>query len=525
MSNNRLKKDIAINHLSEEQITRYNEGKMKPSEMHLVERHLLDCEFCSDAVEGSGLIKSEDSSSIIEDLKEEISKRAGTERDSIYWRIGIAASILLIIGFGLIFFLNKSADTKSNSVAFELPRAKEKISTPAPQGNAESRREEKKEAEESDKNTFADDETAVKSEAQTPGDSNYKTDQIIASSEGFTGNQVFKGPVIQESKASEPSGNMSKVLSGKVTDPTGEPLAGISVVVKGSDIGTITNVNGEYSLITPVKTDSLIFNSIGFKTLGVAVNTKDQKVNARLSYDIAMMDTISSGRNGYAAARETESPMSGPTTEIKTAKPQLFNEGGSLQVSGRVMAEDGIPLPGVSVVVKGTSSGALTDRDGNYSLSVPDSKANLVFSHIGYSTEELAINAADKKADVVLNEDNQKLSEVVVIDSKRAKAERTKKGEITPPSPENGFKKYQKYLSEHIKIPSAGANSDKKEVVLSILISEAGAIEQIKVKESLGKVFDDEAIRLIKEGPAWKAGTIDGVATKQSVIVRVSFKK
>ena len=60
-------------------------------------------------------------------------------------------------------------------------------------------------------------------------------------------------------------------------------------------------------------------------------------------------------------------------------------------VSGTVTDVNG-PLPGASVVVKGTTNGTQTDFDGNYTLSNVDSNATLVVSYIGYATQEVAVN-------------------------------------------------------------------------------------------------------------------------------------
>lgn len=83
-----------------------------------------------------------------------------------------------------------------------------------------------------------------------------------------------------------------------------------------------------------------------------------------------------------------------------------------LQVSGTVTDELG-PLAGASVVIKGTTVGATTDFDGNYSIEVPDADAILVFSFIGYSTVEIPVNG-QSTIDVVLKEDAQSLEEVVL---------------------------------------------------------------------------------------------------------------
>ena len=83
-------------------------------------------------------------------------------------------------------------------------------------------------------------------------------------------------------------------------------------------------------------------------------------------------------------------------------------------VTGRVTStEDGSPIPGVNVLLKGSSSGTATDADGNYSLSVPASGGSLIFSFIGLESKEIAIG--DRAVvDVSLALDVTQLSEVVV---------------------------------------------------------------------------------------------------------------
>jgi TonB-linked SusC/RagA family outer membrane protein len=84
------------------------------------------------------------------------------------------------------------------------------------------------------------------------------------------------------------------------------------------------------------------------------------------------------------------------------------------EVSGKVTAaDDGSPLPGVNVVLKGTTNGAVTDANGTYRLSAPAS-GTLVFSFIGYQTVEIEIGERSV-VDVQMGVDVQQLSEVVVV--------------------------------------------------------------------------------------------------------------
>ncbi len=82
-------------------------------------------------------------------------------------------------------------------------------------------------------------------------------------------------------------------------------------------------------------------------------------------------------------------------------------------IRGQVTTKDGAPLPGVTVVVKGTTNGTITDVDGKYTLQVPASAKTLVFSMVGFKTKEVPITG--KVINVTMEQESQQLEQVVVI--------------------------------------------------------------------------------------------------------------
>ena len=83
-------------------------------------------------------------------------------------------------------------------------------------------------------------------------------------------------------------------------------------------------------------------------------------------------------------------------------------------VSGRVTDQSsGEGLPGVTVLLKGTSTGISTNADGNFSLSIPETGGTLVFSSVGMATQERSIGS-ESQFNVAMQQDNKQLSEVVV---------------------------------------------------------------------------------------------------------------
>ncbi|MEG2126053.1 MAG: TonB-dependent receptor [Bacteroides sp.] len=83
-------------------------------------------------------------------------------------------------------------------------------------------------------------------------------------------------------------------------------------------------------------------------------------------------------------------------------------------ISGKVTDNLSEGMPGVNVQVKGTSTGAITNLDGNFSISVPSAKSVLVFTFIGYTPQEIVVGNKTK-INVQLKEDAQALDEVVVV--------------------------------------------------------------------------------------------------------------
>ncbi|MBN2812531.1 MAG: SusC/RagA family TonB-linked outer membrane protein, partial [Bacteroidales bacterium] len=107
-----------------------------------------------------------------------------------------------------------------------------------------------------------------------------------------------------------------------------------------------------------------------------------------------------------------------PSASYLKASPIAGNETETamqpITVTGKVVDQEGIALPGVYVVLQGTNTGVVTDANGNYSIQVPSADASLEFSYIGFLKETVAV-AGQSVVDVTLMADVTALEEVVVI--------------------------------------------------------------------------------------------------------------
>lgn len=124
-----------------------------------------------------------------------------------------------------------------------------------------------------------------------------------------------------------------------------------------------------------------------------------QVLGSRLGYELVGRQIIL--REATLADATVEEPL---TRSIIVAQT----------VSGVVSDDTNTPIPGVNVLVKGTSVGTTTDTQGRYTLEVPDGSAVLVFSFIGYQTQEVAVGT-QTTINVTLASDVQALQEVVVV--------------------------------------------------------------------------------------------------------------
>lgn len=99
------------------------------------------------------------------------------------------------------------------------------------------------------------------------------------------------------------------------------------------------------------------------------------------------------------------------TIVIETSTSEVTQ---GIQITGTVKDQNNVPLPGVNILEKGTTNGTQTDFDGNYSLNVSNNNSILVFSYVGYASQEILVNN-QRSINITLKEDLSELDEVVVI--------------------------------------------------------------------------------------------------------------
>lgn len=188
-------------------------------------------------------------------------------------------------------------------------------------------------------------------------------------------------------------------------------------------------------------------------------------------------------------------------------------------IQGKVIStEDGMPLPGVNVLVKGTSTGVITDEMGRYQIALNDPKQTLVFQFIGLKPVEVRAEN-NREINVQMTPDYSALSEVVVTG-----AGTTTDNVLRFAEPQGGRNAFEKYLEEKMNYPEQALEKKiEGRVTVQFTVDANGQLGEFKVIKGIGYGCDDEVIRLIKEGPAWSPSKRNDRPVKDKVKVRLKF--
>jgi TonB family protein len=192
-------------------------------------------------------------------------------------------------------------------------------------------------------------------------------------------------------------------------------------------------------------------------------------------------------------------------------------------IRGKVTSsEDGSQLPGVNVIVKGTTIGTVTNIEGAYEVEVSIPNPTLVYSFIGLQSKEVVANERSE-IDVQLNTDMAQLSEVVVT------GYGTSNREVYSPTvdlahPEIGYRDYKKYLEENIHYPQqALTNKIEGRVTIEFFVEPNGSLSDFQIIRGIGYGCEEELTRLIKEGPSWVPTKKDNAPVRDKARVRLKF--
>ncbi|AKD04215.1 carboxypeptidase-like regulatory domain-containing protein [Pontibacter korlensis] len=453
-------------HPSLELLRQYHEDALAHSQSHQVEKHLLHCDLCSDILEGMAMSEAESTKAAVADIHVRLDAKLNQEKKRSgvpAWQIAAAVLLMICTASVVLFYNYRNLQQEQNIVSTGQEINKAMVSPQPPSAPSIG---------------------AVDS---------VKLPDTLSIAIAMPSEKKLKRavPVVVHDSADEtaivcdlPAEDLVFEDEEEIHKQTQEILAGIDA--PSPSRSTPTAVSDPFvTEAAPVRLNSLAETAPESTNVSMALQGKAAGITIR------GMSTLKKGANANV-------------------------------VQGRVLSEDGQPLPGVAVRIKGTNTGTVTDGNGTYTLPLTGGKPTLLFSFIGYETAEKGIAAYNVPVEVTMTPDNKALSEVVVTGygvSKSGKAPT-----VVSAKPAMGWKSYNKYLRENLRVP---ANSEFKKgtVKVGFTVKASGGISQVRVLKSLCAACDTEAIRLVTEGPAWTPATQGGLPVEQQVKVSVRFRR
>lgn len=189
-------------------------------------------------------------------------------------------------------------------------------------------------------------------------------------------------------------------------------------------------------------------------------------------------------------------------------------------ISGTVVDDDNAPMKDVTVNIKGKADGIKTDEEGRFSLRDARRGDIIVFNSRIMPQMEVPFNNLPNK--IIYSEHNINLpskSKVPAGSPSDVMFEKV----VTDAKPEFGWDAMEVYLNENTKRPPRAVQANiQGRVIVNFIVNEKGELSDFTIVKSLGYGCDEEAIRIIKNGPKWFPATKDEkpVSSSKHVIVR-----
>jgi hypothetical protein len=442
-------------------IVKYKKGELSAPEMHALEKKALVDPFLAEALEGVEDISSNELTEDVSSLNKKITNR---KKKILFTPLRIAAGIALLLGSAfLIYQWVPRPETISLKMEKPKPENKNTKGEKAGSGNQPKEASNKKTVDQRGKSKVENKKLTVESAVQESGKS--------------------ESPVKREEQAA------TKIRHRE-----------------------FKNENAEAEILAPV-TQAPAQDSSVQQQLKIE-NDEDQ-----LAKEIAGPEQKAAGAKSVSGERRKSSLAA---SKVERSVPSTKTNMPKSIFGHVVSSDDGSPLPGVNVILKGTTIGTVTDSNGDYKISADLDNRSLVFSFIGLQSQEIDASHQDK-VDVQMKEDVSQLSEVIVIAMGVAKDDQAEPV-IKWAEPEGGRKAYDAYLESNVKYPEeALKNKIKGKAGIEFTVGTDGSLSDFRVFKKLGYGCEDEIVRLVKGGPKWNPTTEDNKPVESTVRVRLRF--
>ncbi|MBS1597981.1 MAG: carboxypeptidase-like regulatory domain-containing protein [Bacteroidetes bacterium] len=251
------------------------------------------------------------------------------------------------------------------------------------------------------------------------------------------------------------------------------------------------------------------------KPLADSITFNQNTADAAVAKDEEISKKTAPAPSAAAAENEKEDDRAAKASSSEYLAPSAKRN----SFMGKVTDEHNKPIAAASIELKDKKIAAVTDNNGNFKLNVKggDSVVVAKINSIGYESALSDLTNDGSPNIIILRQDKSNLQEVVTTGmSNRRRLIATKQKTNQDATPVHGWDEYTKYLEKNKKIPQDSLGL-KGAVVVSFSVNKKGKLSNFVIEQSLGPGYDEESIRLIKEGPAWKL--LKGKTANVNVIV------
>jgi TonB family protein len=478
-----------ISQYSAADIQRYVQGKLSAAEMHAMEKAALDDPFLADAIEGMQLAFEEHTESQVTGKLEQLHQQFQTRttgkarvvafKPFRYWQAAAAAVIVIISGVWIYSLVNRNTAGNSSPVIAKTENQQQQ-QAPAP--------------------SLADGkEITINTDSVLPPVATPKTNDQYREKQVVTRKET--APTISERL--EQSANVSKFSQQAQAEPQKQVLDNPDRYFANTEKKEVlAGKKGETPTAAPAAAAAPV--------LAKSQRNDDEKLQEREA--------------------ETELiTIAKPDSKFKKAATKDKNLSGFIK--GQVTDPFNNPVANAYVQIQKNNNNNFlnnltTDKSGFFKIPVSDSVVNVAVNVSGYGTQSFILqnNAAVNQlqlqpANYTANANNYTPTAPVTANGRKQLANNYKFPNVMvyEAEPAYGWVAFGQYLEKNKKIP-AGADSMSGNVVVSFEVNKKGNLADFKIEQSLSKLHDEEAIRLINQGPSWKLRS--GRKARVTVMVR-----
>ncbi|MBV6645711.1 MAG: TonB family protein [Cyclobacteriaceae bacterium] len=429
MSNSRDKKDFL----------KYLSGGKKGREAQDFEKSILNSTFETEAMEGLEPLTSDQVQLDLEELKKRVDKRTFSRK--VYY-LRIAATIALLITFGIsVWVLNRPLDQSS---------------------------------------------IALQNETE------------------------MQGPKLIEKKIAPPS----------LPQPREVPQ------VKPTEMITPAPLAKVPERVAKTENDHATRGASATSDIDLAFEQEKDMDQEQADVEQVLVDVIESQEPELGLAKtigKSDGPAKKTVVTGSNTRSKARSKTALRTITGTIITEDGDPAIGVTVLLKGSSIGAISDLEGKYQLQIPEIlDPVLVFNFIGFEGQEVDVSDRSE-VDVEMNYDVQTLSEVVVVGYGEQR-EVSYLG-YESPEPVGGMRAFKEFIEDEKIIPQAARDANVSgKVILRVSLDATGKVEQVEVRKGLGFGCDEEAIRLVQAwNRGWEGARKEGDPVSSTLRIKIKF--